>query len=57
MPVARHGSIVSDKVRSSFGTHILDHLAAHGTGLLGGQLAVVALFQVNADLLRCFFTS
>ena len=26
--------------------HLLDHLAAHGTGLLAGQVAVVALLQV-----------
>ena len=37
--------------------HLLDHLAAHGTGLTGGQVAVVALLQVHAHLLRCVFTS
>ena len=30
--------------------HLLDHLAADGTGLLAGQIAVVAVLQVNADL-------
>ena len=30
--------------------HLLDHLAAHGTGLAGGQVAVVALLEVDADL-------
>ena len=30
--------------------HLLDHLAAHGAGLTGGQIAVVALLQVHADL-------
>ncbi len=30
--------------------HLLDHLAAHGAGLLAGQVAVVALLQVDADL-------
>ena len=30
--------------------HLLDHLAAHGTSLTGGQVAVVALLQVDADL-------
>ena len=30
--------------------HLLDHLAAHGTGLAGGQVAVVAFLQVHAHL-------
>ena len=30
--------------------HLLDHLATDGTGLLGGQVAVVALLQVDAHL-------
>ena len=30
--------------------HLLDHLAADGTGLPGGQVAVVALLQVDAHL-------
>ena len=30
--------------------HLLDHLAADGTGLAGGQVAVVALLEVDADL-------
>ena len=37
-------------VRSSYGTHLLDHLAADGTGLTAGQIAVVALLQVDAHL-------
>lgn len=36
--------------RSSYGTHLLDHLATDGTGLAGGQVAVVALLEVDADL-------
>ena len=30
--------------------HLLDHLSADGTGLAGGQVAVVALLEVDADL-------
>ena len=30
--------------------HLLDHLAADGAGLAGGQVAVVALLQVDAHL-------
>ena len=29
--------------------HLLDHLAADGAGLAGGQVAVIALLQVDAD--------
>ena len=39
------------KIRSSYGTHLLDHLAAHGAGLTAGQVAVVALLEVDANLL------
>ena len=38
-------------VRSSYGTHLLDHLAAHAARLTGGQVTVVALLQVDANLL------
>lgn len=31
--------------------HLLDHLAADGAGLTGGQIAVVAVLQVDANLL------
>ena len=37
-------------VRSSYGTHLLDHLAAHRAGLTAGQVTVVAFLQVDADL-------
>ena len=37
--------------------HLLDHLAAHGTGLAAGQVAVVALLQIDAHLLWCVFTT
>ena len=30
--------------------HLLHHLAADGTGLAGGEVAVVALLQVDAHL-------
>ena len=46
-----HGSpVFAGKVRASYGIHLLDHLAADGTGLAGGQVAVVALIEVDADL-------
>ena len=34
----------------SYGTNLLYHLAADGAGLTGGQVAVVAFLQVDADL-------
>ena len=37
--------------RNSCGRHLLDHLAADGAGLAGSEVAVVALLQVDADLL------
>ena len=36
--------------RAPYGFHLLDHLAADRTGLAGGQIAVVALLEVDADL-------
>jgi len=50
-------SVSPFETRSSYGTHLLDHLAAHGAGLAAGQVTVVAVLQVHADLLRCVFTS
>ena len=38
-----HGALVSLD-------HFLDHLAADAAGFTGGQIAVVALLQVDADL-------
>ena len=59
-----HGSpVFAGIVRSSYGIHLLDHLAADGAGLAGGQVAVVAFLQVDANLpwctpviLKCPFT-
>lgn len=36
--------------------HLLHHLAAYGTGLTAGEIAVIALLEVYADLLWRFFT-
>ena len=36
--------------------HFLDHLAADGAGFAGGQVAVVAVLQIDADLPRRSFT-
>ena len=44
-------AIGSMKCQSSYGQHFLDHLAAHAARLTGGQVAVVALLQVDANLL------
>ena len=37
--------------------HLLYHLTAYGAGLTAGQIAVIALLAVYADLLWRFFTS
>ena len=55
--MADRSAVCAGIVRSSFGTHLLDHLAADGTGLAGGQVAVVALLEVDADLPWCVFTT
>lgn len=34
--------------------HFLDHLAADGAGFAGGEVAVVAVLQVDANLRGCF---
>ena len=41
--------------RGSYGTILLDHLAADGAGLAGGQVTVVAVLQVNAHFPWCPF--
>ena len=33
--------------------HLFDHLAADGAGLAGGQIAVVALLEIDADFPWC----
>ena len=41
--------------RGSYGTIFLDHLAADGAGFTGGQVAVVAVLQVDANFPWCPF--
>ena len=45
----RRGAVCAGVTRASYGTHLLDHLAADGAGLTGGQVAVVTLLQIDAD--------
>ena len=61
--MADRSAIRAGIVRSSCGTHLLDHLAADGPGLARGEIAVVALLEVDANLpwctpviLKCPFT-
>lgn len=51
--VPHSGAVCPPKAHGSYGTHLLDHLAADGTGLAGGQVAVVALLEVDANLPWC----
>ena len=46
---------ISPKPHTSYGTHLLDHLAAYGAGLPGGQVAIVAVLQIHADFPWCLF--
>lgn len=48
--MAFFGAAFSQELHCLRGTYVLDHLAADGTGLAAGQIAVVALLQVDADL-------
>ena len=45
-----HDPVFSRKSRSSYGAHVLDHLAADGAGFAGGQVTVVTVGQVHANL-------
>ena len=45
----------SNKKFSPFGRPVLDHLAAYGTGLTGGQVTVVTVGQVDTDFPWCPF--
>ena len=52
--MTRHNTVVTLKTRNSYSFHLLDHLAADGAGLAGGEVAVIALFQIDADFVRRF---
>lgn len=54
--VARRGAAGAVEYRGSFGPNVLDHLAADRTGFAGGQVAVVAVLEVDADFPRRSFT-
>ena len=56
-PVSQLRPISPHKTHRSYGCHLLDHLAADRAGLAAGQVAVIAVLQVDAHLLRCAFTS
>ena len=47
------GSIFPDESRGSYGAHVLDHLTADGAGFAGGEVAVVAVLKVDANLGGC----
>ena len=50
LDMARCGAVCPLIVRSSYGFHDVDHLAAHAAGLAAAEIAVVALLQVDAHL-------
>ena len=53
--VPHSSPVFAGKVRASYGTHLLDHLAADGAGFAGGQVTVVTVGQVHANLPWCPF--
>ena len=48
--VSKSSPVVPHEIHSSYGAIVLDHLAAHGAGLAAGQVTVVTVLQVHADL-------
>ena len=52
--VVNYPAVFSDKARCALWENLFNHLAAHGTSLLGGQVAVVALLQGHANLVGSF---
>ena len=51
--MADRSAVCAGIVRSSCGTHLLDHLAADRAGLTGRQITVVAFLEVDANLPWC----
>ena len=51
--IIRSDSTFSGKNFASLGCPVLDHLATDGAGLAGGQVTVVAIGQVDANLASC----
>ena len=49
--MAHGNTVMAGETHSSYGTLVLDHLAADGAGLTGGQVAVVAIGQIHANFL------
>ena len=49
--MSKSNSAFSGEFCVSYGTHVLDHLAADGAGLTGGQVTVVTIGQVDAHFL------
>ena len=47
-------SIGTLKFICSYGYYVFDHLTADTAGLLGSELAVVAILQIDADLTGSF---
>ena len=48
--MAHSNPVMAVKFHASYGTIVLDHLAADGAGFPGGQVTVVTVGQVDADL-------
>ena len=47
-------SVMTFKSNSSYGVHIVDHLSADRTCLTGGEIAVVAVVQIDTDFVCRF---
>ena len=48
-------AVLTNKIPRSYGADVLDHLAADGAGFPGGQVTVVTVLQIDANLPWCPF--
>ena len=55
MDISDRNSTATVECQSSYGTILLDHLAADGACLTGGQVTIVTVSQIHADFPWCPF--
>ena len=53
LSMSKRGADIPVEFCLSYGTHCFHHLAADGACLAGGQVTVVAIGQIDADLAGC----
>ena len=56
-PFPKAGLPVRSQIFLGLLDHLADHLAADAAGLPGGQVAIIAFLQIDADFPWCVFTT